>query len=51
MIICIVGLILSTQIQWIIGDAEVFNGIGLVFGIGLGWYACKSKSEDLRTKK
>jgi len=39
MIICICGLILSTQIQWIIPDSEIFNGLGCLFGIGFGWYA------------
>lgn len=47
MVICIIGLVLSTQIQWIIGNAEIFNGIGLVFGIGFGWYACKSEPKGL----
>jgi len=37
--LCILGIILSTQIQWIIPDAELFNGLALLFGIGFGWYA------------
>ena len=44
-LICLLGLFLSTLIQWIIGTAEVFNGIGLIFGIGIGWYARKASEE------
>lgn len=44
--LCIIGLILSTQVQWFIPKSEIFNGIGLLFGIGFGWYAKCVKSEQ-----
>jgi len=52
-LLCLLGLILSTQIQWIIPIAEFFNGIGFLFSIGFGWYAKEAaiEEEDAKCKK
>lgn len=39
MLLCFLGIILSSQFGWFVKDAEIFNGISLLFGIGFGWYA------------
>ena len=53
MFICMGVLILiGIAYQIIYGNqASLFIGGIMLFSIGFGWYACKTKSEDLRTKK
>lgn len=43
--LCLLGIFLSSQIGWFVEDAELFNGISLLFGIGFGWYLCKVKTK------
>lgn len=43
MLLCLLGVFLSSQLGWFIKDAGFFNGISLLFGIGFGWYARSSR--------
>jgi len=53
MFICIGLIILMGIIYQVVYEDQASLLIGgiLLFSIGFGWYACKAKSEDLRTKK
>jgi hypothetical protein len=44
--LCILGMILFSQISWFIKEAEYFNGIVVIFAIGVGWYGYASKREE-----
>ena len=54
MLLCLLGIIISTQIQWIIPQSETLNGIGFLFAIGFGWYSRNAKdtsTEELKKEE
>ena len=50
MLLCFTGMIISTQFGWFIRNAEIFNGISLIFGIGFGWYAGKVHTSSIKRR-